>query len=372
MAPKILFLQHRYLNRAGTEQHSRLLAAKLRGSYTVSTLAIEPVQEGHHQIVLIKEEERSEGWAVPTLPFPETPWTDATYEKIFKDVLDSEAPDLVHVHHLLHWPLCILEEVRRRGIPMIYTLHDYYALSPEYTLQSGKVPDHTPYYQKRLAYFGDLLQSATCVAPSLYVAHRYRDTFQIHATVIPHGIDLIVRSALPDHQHESAFGYIGSFLPQKGFDLMLRAFQHYRDTGGGLKLHLFGGTLPFPIEGVECHGVYDTKDLGQIMNHIAVGIIPSRFPETFCLTLSELWAAGVYVIASDQGALSERLLHAGPAAGITYPSHDMLALSQRMHQVEVLQPWRSSQTTPVRTAQEMCDDYKKLYHDILNRSHRSA
>lgn len=371
MVPKILFLQHRYFNRAGTEQHSRLLAAKLRGVCTVHTIAIEPLADGRQEIVLIKDEQQSAGWPVPSLPFPEVPKVDATYERIFKDILDQEKPDLVHVHHLLHWPLHILEEVRRLGLPIVYTLHDYYALSPEYTLQSGTIPDHTSYYQERLVYFGELLQSVTCIAPSKYVADRYRESLPVHASIIPHGIEPI--SVTKEAQRrERAFGYIGSFLPQKGFDLMLRAFQRYRDTGGTLKLHLFGGTLPFSVQGVECHGAYDAKDLGQIMSHLSVGIVPSRFPETFCLTLSELWAGGAYVIASDQGALHERLLQAGPAAGTTYASHDMFALAQCMHDVEALKPWQSLQTTPVRTAQEMCDDYIKLYHDILNRPYRTT
>ena len=38
--------------------------------------------------------------------------------------LDRVQPDLVHVHHLLYLSTGLLEEAHKRGIPVIYTLHD--------------------------------------------------------------------------------------------------------------------------------------------------------------------------------------------------------------------------------------------------------
>jgi glycosyltransferase involved in cell wall biosynthesis len=376
VSSKILFLQHRYFNRAGTEEHSRLLSKGLASNFDISILAIEPLQNGRSEIVLIKNETVTSRWAVPTLAFPETPTEHAVYETILNEVLSVEAPDLIHIHHLMNWPIKIAEELQAHSIPLAYTLHDYYAMSPEYTFQSGAVPLHTEYYQQRFDYFKQLLSSISLIAPSPFVAEMYKKTFGVSALVVPHGIAPILESVSSSDKNlkdsEPSFGYIGSLLPQKGFDILIRAFQHYRKQGGLMNMHIFGGVVPIQVKGITFYDAYDAKDLHSIMKQFTVGIIPSRFPETFCLTLSELWAAGKYVIASNQGALFERIESEGKQAGVTYDSNSILSLADAMKKTELEKPWLSFKTTPVRTDQQMCEDYRQLYHDILNRSDRTT
>ena len=51
-------------------------------------------------------------------------------ERAFERVLDLEKPDLVHAMHLLYLSSGCLESAARRGIPVLFTLHDFWLQCP--------------------------------------------------------------------------------------------------------------------------------------------------------------------------------------------------------------------------------------------------
>lgn len=83
--------------------------------------------------------------------------------------------------------------------------------------------------------------------------------------------------------------------------------------------HLFGGgdeDLLRAVRGlprVTAHGYYRSGALPALLarHRIGLTVLPSIVPESFCLTLSECWRAGVPVVAFDRGALAERITRHG-------------------------------------------------------------
>ena len=82
-------------------------------------------------------DERRQGYTVRLMNRPELGWdpfdasyTDERAEKIFTDTIDELRPDLVHFQHLLGLSYTCLEEVRKRGISVVMTLHDFWAMCP--------------------------------------------------------------------------------------------------------------------------------------------------------------------------------------------------------------------------------------------------
>ena len=57
--------------------------------------------------------------------FEET-WDYPAAARSFGVLLDDLKPDVVHFMHLLYLSVACVEEVHRRGIPVLYTLHDYW------------------------------------------------------------------------------------------------------------------------------------------------------------------------------------------------------------------------------------------------------
>jgi glycosyltransferase involved in cell wall biosynthesis len=62
---------------------------------------------------------------------------DAALEGAFTRYLDETAPDLVHVHHALDLSLALATIAKRRGVPVVVTLHDYYFACPRINLVRG-------------------------------------------------------------------------------------------------------------------------------------------------------------------------------------------------------------------------------------------
>ena len=61
---------------------------------------------------------------------------DATYRnkliaEKFGEILNQIKPDIVHVQHLLYLSTKIIEEAKKRRIPIVFTLHDYWLLCPQ-------------------------------------------------------------------------------------------------------------------------------------------------------------------------------------------------------------------------------------------------
>lgn len=94
----------------------------------------------------------------------------------FASFLDRERPEVVHFQHLIKLGLDLVQVARERGLPTIYTAHDYYPICHRYTLLR---PDLS-----RCEARGDARACARC---DLAVAHlnAQPDLGDYHAGVLP-------------------------------------------------------------------------------------------------------------------------------------------------------------------------------------------
>lgn len=117
--------------------------------------------------------------------------------------------------------------------------------------------------------------------------------------------------------------FVGSVKPGKGGALippiMREAPADYRVFGGG------DVELLRAIPHRAIHGYYRAGTLPRLLarHRVGLAVIPSIVPESFSLTLSECWSAGVPVVAFDHGAIAERIrAHGG---GFLVPLADGVA-----------------------------------------------
>jgi hypothetical protein len=110
-----------------------------------------------------------------------------------------------------------------------------------------------------------------------------------------------------------AIAYAGSVKPHKGGHLLpeiIAAFPNER-------WHIFGGgdeDLLRPLRRMaNVHGYYRAGELPSLLTRHDVGLVllPSIVPESYGLTLSECWLAGVPIVAFDHGAYAERIRGGG-------------------------------------------------------------
>jgi len=162
-----------------------------------------------------------------------------------------------------------------------------------------------------------LLQRARAVIfPSAFLRDHYRSQFQFFDSathVIEPGIDVAPIDRTRGSRRRIAFA--GNVRTHKGGDLLSDII----NAIPGEEWHIFGGgdeTLLRALQrmpNVFVHGYYRAGTLPSLLKKYAIGLalLPSIVPESYSLTLSECWLAGVPAVAFDHGAQAERIARSG-------------------------------------------------------------
>ena len=134
---KILYVSHGYppAGRAGVEIYTASLARCLSGRNSVGVFCrhehlaapeytATARKDGQVDIYSINHTFRE--WA----SFART-YQDARIADIFGRLLDREQPEIVHIQSLLYLSAGIVAQAKKRNIPVVYTLNDYWLICPQ-------------------------------------------------------------------------------------------------------------------------------------------------------------------------------------------------------------------------------------------------
>jgi glycosyltransferase involved in cell wall biosynthesis len=234
-----------------------------------------------------------------------------------RELIDSRSPDVVHTHNLPGLGTGVWEISRRRGIPVVHTLHDYYLVCPRVTLtrRDGRPCCPAPAYcalrARRLARFGAAVGDV--VGVSRYVLAR-------QAHVFPAARQHVIRNpATPAHvasrppgEQLRHLGFIGTLDPVKGVRVILEAAPELARRGCTVTL---AGTGQLEAE------VRAAADRGEVrlVGHVSgsaksaffdgcdLGLVPSLWDEPAPYTPVEWLASGRPVLLPARGGLGEML-----------------------------------------------------------------
>lgn len=248
-------------------------------------------------------------------------WSFEARAKI-RALLDEFRPDIVHIHNAYHQlSLSFLSVIRRRGIPIIQTVHDYHPISPdkdEYHPSVGGaywkflfVPKYgfgkrlllvLKSYWERLWGFRDMIDGY--IAPSRFVEETLvrAGIPASKISVIPHFITTTPGSGLRMNQSEPYALYFGGITEEKNVRELAALFEKLR-----FRLVLAGSarmavpTGPF----VDHVGEKSGEDLVSLIAGASFVISASRLAETFGLIVIESNAQGKPFFGYAAGALPE-------------------------------------------------------------------
>lgn len=330
------------------------------------------------------------------------------YDRVVLDMLYRHSIDLVHIRHIGWHSLGLAESAKALGLPVVYSSHDFYAVCPSLNLLDEALKT----CGGRCTPGEGTCQIALWPSASLPVLkhqyiHRWQDMLgeflthcdrvittadsaahilgEIHAplhnqvTVIPHGRDFSeFRSS---SRRPAPGGRIRILVPgnislSKGAALIRKMAE--LDTSGRLEFHFLGQVWD-GLKGIGVHhGTYERSQFAAKVDAIAphLGVVLSVWPETYCHTLTEMWACGLPVLGFDVGAVGERLHTSGAgwpvpltlsAAGVierlTGAVDDQQGFELRL---KAVQDWQATEGTWNTTA-TMSVAYRLVYQSLLNR-----
>lgn len=238
--------------------------------------------------------------------------------------------------------------------------------------------DHWMVIRERFAH-AVLADNVVLVAPSQSVVARYRDLeprlSEKAVHVVSHGLNdalLESLSAVKSQARVSAVQgrrlrivALGRLTQEKGGDIIAEACSALAEFA---ELWLLGtgesGGRFTSLPSVTVVPHYESGELGSLLCRIQpdVGLQLSTVPESFSYTLSELWAAGIPVLATPVGALRERIEESGHGWLVEPAAPDLVAALREIHGDRSALDATATRLrrAAVRSATEMVADYQAL------------
>ncbi len=306
------------------------------------------------------------------------PWID----ELFEDYLKEVRPDIVHFQHLGGLSLGMILTAADNGLPVVMTLSDHQpycprgqrirndkrvckqinldecleCLMPQTAGVSGKAAKLSAYLLAKSRGVELLKNMHQEIAEHFSRVHTFIMPSEFHnrkmteagvpadkSRVIPYGLDLSPLDKVPSRSPEQpvrCFAYLGTLIPSKGVEDVISAFK--RINVPDCSLHIYGEAVPY--HGVEnydkslkemargasvnFYGPYQPEELPRVLESIDALVMPSRWYESYGITIREAFRARRPVIVSDIGAFSEAVEHGHN--GLKFPPGDVIGLAEAL------------------------------------------
>jgi len=294
------------------------------------------------KLELIRQYRFSEAWQPDAT-------LDTEREQVLASICHTFAIDFVNVHHLLCTGPGLINNLKQLGLPVVVSFHDFYTLCPTSHLMDdegtfcagictpglGECPvdktvfkngivqlKHAFVYQHRESMNHVLPHCDAFIAPSHATVERLVESLPSMRAedfhVVAHGVDLTRENLAvkPPNEGPAKIVCLGNLNAAKGLCLIGDLMELNAEHGLPFEFHFLGGVpghFKTEARGGIFHGPYERHECLDHLARIApsFSLLASVCEETFSYTLSESWAAGIPVFASDRGALKERIEHQG-------------------------------------------------------------
>ncbi len=262
-------------------------------------------------------------------------------------LLTRERPRAVELHHLVGHHPAVLDLLGGLGVPYDIHVHDYawlcgrvalvgptqrYCGEPAVAQCEACVADAGNLIEEDITVAALRRRSAKLLAgarrvvvPSEDAAARIRRHFPATRPVAqPHENDAALRDPPPAAAAEMCrVCVVGAIGIHKGYQVVLDCARDAAERRLPLEFVVVGHTIDdrrlLATRRVFVTGSYAADEVVTLIKaqNATLAMLPSIFPETWCLSLAEAWRAGLRVVAFDIGAQAERIRRTG--RGILLP-----------------------------------------------------
>jgi glycosyltransferase involved in cell wall biosynthesis len=255
-------------------------------------------------------------------------------------LLDLDRPDVAHIHNIYHQiSPSILPVLKRRGFPVVMTVHDLKLLCPNYKMRTqGAICERCKphrFYQAVLhrCVKDSVLASAVC-AVEAYL-HTYSGVYETNVDIfitpsrfyqsklvewgmpekkivfIPNFTDL--NQFPPEYGGEDYCVYFGRLAEEKGLLTLVEAMRRIRRGtllivgDGPLSADLQDAINKYRLKNVRLTGFKEGAELANLIRRARFTVFPSEWYENCSMALIESYAWGKPVLGANIGGISEMI-----------------------------------------------------------------
>jgi glycosyltransferase involved in cell wall biosynthesis len=295
--------------------------------------------------------------------------------KYISRLLDRYPVDLVHMHDI-HRQMSpsILHEIKKRGIPVVMTLHNYKMICPSFLMMAKGKPceacDQGRYFNavKLRCVKGSFSRSTLLslelylhhgildiyknvdifIAPSMFLKNKHEEMgFRKKIMHLPYPLDIkefenINSGVTTDKDGDQlTFVYFGRLEAEKGLFTLFESIRSFADTessrkavfkivgDGSIKEELNRIAQRNGIKNVEFSGFLKGEKLFAEIKKSDVVIIPSEWFENYPVSVMEAFALSKPVIGARIGGIPEMVRD--NETGLTFESGNAVDLSEKIN-----------------------------------------
>ena len=328
------------------------------------------------------------------LHFWQTPKPSVT--RLTEQIINDYKIDVVQLHNNQYIGTAGIEKAQEMGIPTVWVMHDFWVLCWQrfltkvwqatdyencYKIEPWKCIKCVNYYEYDLTRRQrEVINKCDYgVVPSKRIAKIFEDNNVLNGKlkIIDPWIDLNVYHPLPVRKEMFQVFFAGNFIPHKGIQVLLKAWELVNKRLPMAKLLAQGDERCFretlmmakalKLQNVSFIKWVKPEELVRIYNESAVTVFPSTWEETAGLIWMESLACGTPVLCSETGSIPELLKYGGEM----FPPRDHVALAEKIVDF-LLSP--SKMNKYAREGREYVNknfhpdrgayDFSKMYHEL--------
>jgi glycosyltransferase involved in cell wall biosynthesis len=275
----------------------------------------------------------------------------------FARLVDRFSPDLIHLQNFLnHITPSILFETRQRGLPVVWTLHDYGLACPNSHFmidRTGQICEACKggrfYHAILKRCKKDSVLASGMAAFEAYCNHWMRVFEKVDAFLTPsrflktklvengfeekhtYHLPLFVRQEnfWAGEQDQGYLLFLGRLEAIKGIEVLIKAARRAKDVplkiAGSISEPLASRLPEILPKNAEYVGLKHGRELADLTRNALAIVLPSVCYENQPFSILEAFASGKPVIASDLGGMTELVTHRGRGLLVKPGDPDALA-----------------------------------------------